>query len=230
MFILSLVFGYLLGSIPFGLVLCKLAGYGDIRKIGSGNIGATNVLRTGNKPLALATLLLDSGKGAIAVGLAYLLTRSFFPECTTIFVVDDPSPLCYPEGTKAFLYLAGLGAVLGHLFPIWLKFRGGKGVATTLGTLLAISPLLGAITCLTWFTSALIFRISSLSALIAIGFTPLVAHYLYNDTNLSILCAVITALVYFKHRENIKRIFAGTEPKIGKGKDKAKSQQKDGQK
>lgn len=190
----SALLGYFLGSIPFGLVLCKMAGYGDIRKIGSGNIGATNVLRTGNKPLALATLLLDSGKGAIAVILSI------------IFVNFEAA------------MLAGFFALLGHCYPVWLKFKGGKGVATTLGTLIALVPTLGGIACSIWFLSALAFRISSLSALIAVGLTPIIAHYLYNDPNLSGFCAAITALVYLKHRENIKRIFKGNEPKIGKKK------------
>lgn len=191
-YIIAAIFGYFLGSIPFGLVLCKIFGYGDIRKIGSGNIGATNVLRTGNKLLALATLLLDSGKGAIVV----LITLYF--------------------ANFNIALLAGFCALIGHCYPIWLKFKGGKGVATTLGTLLSLAPLLGGLACLIWFMSALLFRISSLSALIAIGTTPILAHYLFNDPNLSGACAGITALVYLKHRENIKRIFAGTEPKIGK--------------
>jgi len=193
-YLLVALLGYLLGSIPFGLVLCKLFGYGDIRKIGSGNIGATNVLRTGNKPLALATLILDSGKGAIVV----IIALAFFN---------------YPAAL-----LAGFFALLGHCFPIWLKFKGGKGVATTLGTLIAIQPILGGITCIIWFISALMFRISSLSALIAVGLTPLISHLLYNNTTLSGFCAFIAALVYIKHRDNIKRIFAGEEPKIGKKK------------
>lgn len=192
----AILFGYLLGSIPFGLVLCKLAGLGDIRKIGSGNIGTTNVLRTGNKPLALATLLLDSGKGAIAVLIVLIIS------------------------THEASMLAGLAALIGHCFPIWLKFKGGKGVATTLGTLIAIAMPLGGLTCMIWMVGALIFRISSLAALIAVGLSPVIAHYLYNDPNLSSLCAAIAALVFWKHRENIHRIFAGTEPKIGQGKNK----------
>ncbi len=185
---------YLLGSIPFGLVLCKLAGYGDIREIGSGNIGATNVLRTGNKPLAVLTLILDSGKGAVAVLLAY-------------YFADFNAAM-----------LAAFAVLLGHLYPVWLKFKGGKGVATTLGTLIALKWPLGLIACGIWLTSAIIFRYSSLSALIAVGATPAIAHYIYNDANLSGLCAMIAAFVYLKHRENIKRLFAGQEPKIGKKK------------
>ena len=188
------LFGYFLGSIPFGLVLCKLFGLGDIRAIGSGNIGATNVLRTGNKPLALATLLLDSGKGAIASLITY-----------AIFDLNAAM-------------LAGLFAIIGHCYPIWLKFKGGKGVATTLGTLLAIAWPVGLAACATWLVSALIFRISSLSALIAIGLTPLIAHLLIGNSNLSFVCALISAIVYLKHRDNIKRLFAGEEPKLGKKK------------
>ncbi len=190
-YLLCALLGYLLGSIPFGLVLSRIAGYGDIRKIGSGNIGATNVLRTGNKPLAFATLLLDSGKGAIAVIIALALVNY-----------------------NAAL-IAGFFALLGHCFPIWLRFKGGKGVATTLGTLIAIQPLLGGITCIIWFISALIMRISSLSALIAVGLTPVISHFLYHNSNLSGFCAFVAALVYIKHRDNIKRLFNGDEPKIG---------------
>lgn len=191
---LAATIGYVLGSIPFGLVLCKLAGLGDIRTIGSGNIGATNVLRTGNKPLALATLLLDSGKGAIAV----VIMGSLF-------------------GFNAAM-IAGLFALIGHCYPVWLKFQGGKGVATTLGTLIALAPLVGLITCVIWLMTALLSRISSISALVAVGFSPLAANYIYGNANLSGLCALIAALVYIKHRENIKRLFEGKEPKIGRSK------------
>src|SRR5687767_5336877 len=142
--LLALLAGYLLGSIPFGLVLTKAAGLGDIRQIGSGNIGATNVLRTGNKPLALATLLLDGGKGAIAA----LIAAQFSPLLAVI---------------------AGGAALLGHLFPVWLRFKGGKGVATTLGTLIAINWMVGVAACLTWLAVAFALRISSLSALAAVA-------------------------------------------------------------
>lgn len=193
-FLIAAIGGYLLGSIPFGLVLTRLAGYGDIRAIGSGNIGATNVLRTGNKPLALATLLLDSGKGAIAVGVALYFS------------------------TFEVAMVAGFFALVGHLFPVWLKFKGGKGVATTLGTLLALKWPLGLAACALWLLSAVITRYSSLSALVAIGLAPVIAHFLYHDANLSGLCGVIATLVFFKHRANIKRLFEGAEPKIGKKK------------
>ncbi len=187
---------YLLGSIPFGLVLCRLFGYGDIRKIGSGNIGATNVLRTGNKPLALATLLLDSGKGAIAVVATDLLTHGDFN----------------------LMMIAGFAALIGHLFPVWLKFKGGKGVATTLGTMLALAPWVGLAACAIWLFVAAIFRYSSLAALVAIGLSPLISSYMYDNENLAGVLGVITLLVYFKHRANLQRLFRGEEPKIGKKK------------
>jgi glycerol-3-phosphate acyltransferase PlsY len=208
-YIISALFGYLLGSIPFGLVLCKIFGLGDIRSIGSGNIGATNVLRTGNKPLALATLLLDSGKGAIAV-----LAIPFLIGAVLFFLEGLHADTNY----NLLGMLAGFFALIGHCYPVWLKFKGGKGVATTLGTLIAIYWPLGLAACAIWLISALIFRISSLSALIAVGLTPIIAHFMTGNANLSGLCALIAALVYVKHRENIKRIFAGTEPKIGKKK------------
>lgn len=191
------ILGYLFGSIPFGLVLSKLAGYGDIRKIGSGNIGATNVLRTGNKPLALAVLLLDSGKGAAAV----LAAHHF--------------------GTFEAAMAAGLFAILGHMFPVWLKFKGGKGVATTLGMLLALAPTVGAGACLVWLMTAALFRYSSLAALGAIFATPALAHIIYADAHLTGVCAIITVLVWFKHRANIQRLVKGEEPKIGKKGKKA---------
>ena len=197
-YLITAMFGYLLGSIPFGLVLCKIFGLGDIREIGSKSIGATNVLRTGNKSLALATLLLDSGKGAIAV----LITASILSDFNASMI-------------------AGLFALIGHCHPIWLKFKGGKGVATAAGTLLALVWPLGLSACAIWLLSALIFRISSLSALITAGLTPLIAHYMYDNSNLSGFCAMMATLIYIKHRPNIKRIIAGEEPKIGK-KEKTK--------
>jgi len=218
--LLALGFGYLIGSIPFGLVLCKMAGLGDIRKIGSGNIGATNVLRTGNKPLAAATLILDIGKGAIAV----LLTILFFSKsCEFIHCITDPCPCVrYPFPVILMAMLAGFGALLGHCYPIWLKFKGGKGVATTLGTLIAISPIVGLITCILWLITALIFRISSLSALVAVGLSPFIAtafsSSIYLSNYLPYFCAAIAFLVFIKHRENIKRIIKGEEPRINLNK------------
>ena len=191
---LVLILSYLLGAVPFGLVFTRMAGLGDIRDIGSGNIGATNVLRTGRKDLALATLLLDAGKGAIAV----LVTR--------YFVSPELAPL------------AGAAAFIGHCFPVYLGFKGGKGVATFLGTLFAISWMLGLATAGIWLLSAAIFRISSLSALIASLLAPLVSYYLIGpDTWLPI--AFMTLVIYIRHKTNIERILRGEEPKIGK-KDK----------
>lgn len=193
-YVIAIIGGYLLGSIPFGLILTRLGGYGDIRAIGSGNIGATNVLRTGNKKLALATLVLDSLKGALAVGIAL-----YFASFDVAMV-------------------AGLAALIGHLFPVWLKFKGGKGVATALGILIALKPLIGIAACGIWLLVATVLRYSSLSALVAIGTSPLLAHYFYQDANLTGLCGVIAALVFFKHRANIRRLINREEPKIGQKK------------
>ena len=190
---LASVLGYILGSIPFGLVLARLGGYGDIRKIGSGNIGATNVLRTGNKPLAFLTLLLDSGKGALAALAALFLLGA------------EPA------------VLAGVAAVIGHNFPIWLKFKGGKGVATTLGTLIAIAWPVGLGACATWLLAALIFRMSSLAALIALAAAPVYAHLL--DLPLvAMASALLTALAWVRHHANIRRILKGEESRISFGK------------
>ncbi|HQX27414.1 MAG TPA: glycerol-3-phosphate 1-O-acyltransferase PlsY [Alphaproteobacteria bacterium] len=213
------IIGYLIGSIPFGFLLTKYAGYGDIRSIGSGNIGATNVLRTGNKRLALLTLLLDGGKGAAAVYLAQLA-------------------MTY----DASLY-AAVGAFLGHLFPVWLKFKGGKGVATTIGIFLALLPQLGFTVILIWLSVALIFRMSSLAALVAVGLSPAIAWYLTKDYTSTVvspdgstiwyvnshvdflpyICAFMAVLVFYKHKENILRLLKGQEPKIGKKNDPAKT-------
>lgn len=191
--ILAALLGYLLGSIPFGLVLTRLAGLGDIRTIGSGNIGATNVLRTGNKPLALATLLLDSGKGALAALLAL-----------------------WAAGPDAALLAAG-GAMLGHTFPVWLGFKGGKGVATALGVLLAVAWPVGIGACLTWLVVAALFRISSLSALVALALAPVTALWLAG-TPVAVLALFIAVLVFIRHDANIRRLLKGEEPKIGKKK------------
>ena len=188
----GIIGGYLLGSIPFGLVITRAFGLGDIRDIGSGNIGATNVLRTGRKDLALLTLICDTGKGAAAV----LLASQF--------------------GLQAEMG-AALGSVLGHLYPVWLNFKGGKGVATTLGVLLAFAPLAGLGACLTWLASALLFRISSLSALIAMASAPFFTAYFYKP-EWCWLTGTIALIVWIKHKDNIKRLFKGEEPKIGKKK------------
>jgi glycerol-3-phosphate acyltransferase PlsY len=190
--IAAIVFGYLLGSIPFGLILTRLAGFGDIRKIGSGNIGATNVLRTGNKTLALATLLLDGAKGAVAV----LVARHFNPELAVY---------------------AGAAAFIGHIFPIWLKFKGGKGVATGLGILLAINWIIGVLACLTWLVVAFVFRYSSLSALLAMALAPVYAIWLGTPEQVW-LGIGLAVLVWIRHHENIRRLLKGEEPKIGRKK------------
>jgi acyl phosphate:glycerol-3-phosphate acyltransferase len=196
--LIGLVGGYLLGSIPFGLLLTRAAGLGDVRTIGSGNIGATNVLRTGNKKLAAATLVLDCLKGTAAV----LLAQTWL----------GPTPAL----------AAGLGAFLGHVFPVWLGFKGGKGVATYIGALLGLMPLLAGVFCGVWLLVAAVTRYSSLSALIAsmavLGATWMVAspyQSLINRPPMLLVLAVMTALLYIKHRPNIARLAAGTEPKIG---------------
>ncbi len=184
--------GYLVGSIPFGLILTRAAGLGDIRKIGSGNIGATNVLRTGRKGLAAATLLLDGGKGAVAV----LIAQHWGPDMAI---------------------LAGCGALFGHLFPLWLHFKGGKGVATSLGVLLALDWRIGLIACATWLLIALLFRFSSLAALAAMATAPIAAWFIATR-QLAAVALLIAALVWLRHRRNIRRLLTGKEPKIGKKK------------
>ncbi|MEO1150809.1 MAG: glycerol-3-phosphate 1-O-acyltransferase PlsY [Pseudomonadota bacterium] len=188
----SAVLGYGLGSIPFGLVLTKLAGLGDIRAVGSGNIGATNVLRTGRKDLALLTLLLDSGKGAIAVFAA--MTLDWRPEIAAAF------------------------AMLGHCFPVWLGFRGGKGVATYLGTILMLLFPAGLFACLTWLVTAGVTRISSLSALVATAATPLILFAMGRPAY-CIAALGMTGFVFIRHKANIARLIKGTEPKIGRKSD-----------
>jgi glycerol-3-phosphate acyltransferase PlsY len=187
---LALVIGYLLGSIPFGLVLTRLAGTQDLRTIGSGNIGATNVLRTGRKGLAAATLILDALKGTAAVLIGG-----------------------YLGGPDAAM-LGGLGAFLGHLFPVWLKFRGGKGVAVYIGILIGLIWPAAILFCAIWLGIAFALRYSSLSALTASVITPIVL-WLVGHTALATLFAALTLLLIYMHRENIKRLMAGTEGKIG---------------
>ena len=182
--------GYLLGSIPTGVILARAMGLGDLRKIGSGNIGATNVLRTGNKRAAALTLLGDALKGVAAV----LLARAF----------------AAPDAVQ----LAALAAFLGHCFPVWLGFKGGKGVATFLGLMLALVPLAGVIACAIWALTAKLGKMSSLAALMAAGWSPIVLFLLgYRD--FLALATVLAVLVYVRHASNIARIRAGTEPRIG---------------
>ena len=186
---IALVFGYLLGSIPFGLLITRAAGLGDVRKIGSGNIGATNVLRTGNKGLAAATLLLDALKGTAAV----LLAGHFSPD---------------------FGLAAGFGAFLGHLFPVWLGFKGGKGVATYLGVLLGLAWQGMLVFAVVWLAMAFLFRYSSLAALVAAVIVP-IALYFIGTPQIAGLFAVMSLIVIIKHHANISRLLAGTEGKIG---------------
>lgn len=183
------VLAYLLGSVPFGIVMARLFGLGDLREIGSGNIGATNVLRTGSKPAAALTLLGDAGKGGAAVLLARWLLG------------EDAAQV------------AGLMAFLGHCFPVYLGFKGGKGVATFLGTLLALSFPLGVVACLTWLAAAAAFRISSLAALIAAASSPLWALWLHPVA--ALLCVGLAGLIFYRHGANIRRIRDGSEPRIG---------------
>jgi glycerol-3-phosphate acyltransferase PlsY len=186
----ALLFGYLCGSIPFGLILTRNAGLGDLRTIGSGNIGATNVLRTGNKKLAALTLLADALKGTIAVVVARQVI-----------------------GMEAAL-IAGLGAFLGHLYPVWLKFKGGKGVATYLGVLLGLAPVIVLVFAAVWLSMAKLFRYSSLAALAAAAVVP-VALYLYGRPEVASLFVILSVITFLKHHENIRRLLAGTESRIG---------------
>jgi glycerol-3-phosphate acyltransferase PlsY len=185
----ALAVGYLLGSIPFGLLLTRAAGLGDIRAIGSGNIGATNVLRTGRKGLAAATLILDAVKGLAAV----LICATFGP----IAAIG-----------------AAIGAVLGHMFPIWLRFKGGKGMATALGVMWGLSWPVGAITCAAWLLIAAVFRYSSLATLLSIVIGTLAA-WLTVDWRVALAITVLVPLVWVRHHENIARLLKGTESKIG---------------
>lgn len=188
----ALACGYAIGSIPFGLLLTRAAGLGDIRSVGSGNIGATNVLRTGNKKVAAATLLLDGGKGAVAV----LLAQRFGPD---------------------IIIVAAAGALLGHLFPVWLRFQGGKGVATALGILLALSPPVGGLACLTWLVTAFLFRYSSLAALLALAAAPAFSWW-FADPQRTEFCIAMAILVWIRHHENLRRLLKGEESRIGGSK------------
>lgn len=186
---IALSFGYLCGSIPFGLILSKMAGLGDIRNIGSGNTGATNVLRTGNKKIAAAVLVADVLKGTIPV----LIAAQFGIELAMA---------------------AGFGAFLGHLYPIWLKFKGGKGIATYIGVLLGLAPIAVLAFAIVWLTMAVIFRYSSLSAICAVTVVP-IALYFLEYPHFAILFAIISSIAIAKHHANIKRLLLGNESKIG---------------
>ncbi|ODT69174.1 MAG: glycerol-3-phosphate acyltransferase [Pelagibacterium sp. SCN 63-23] len=188
--LLAAVLGYLGGSVPFGLILTRAAGLGDIRKIGSGNIGATNVLRTGNKKVAAATLVLDALKAVLPV----LVARYFWGE----------------DAAR----VAALGAFLGHCFPVWLGFKGGKGVAVMIGSLLALSWPVGLIFCAVWLLIAFTRKMSSLAALTAAATAPIFAYVVVGE-RLAIVVAALALLLFFQHRENIGRLLKGTEPTIG---------------
>ena len=188
--LLPLLVGYLLGSIPFGLLLARVGGKGDIRAIGSGNIGATNVLRTGSKWLAAATLLLDAAKGAAAV----LLAQAF-----------------WPEGVQ----FAAAGAMIGHLYPVWLRFAGGKGSATLLGVLIPLLPIAAAVYSLIWVGLLLTTRLASVASMVAAASAPLSAGVMDRDEYFPMLL-LFAILVIWKHRANIQRLLAGTEPRVGK--------------
>ncbi len=190
---LAAVGGYLLGSVPWGLVLTRMAGMGDIRQIGSGNIGATNVLRTGNKFLAFLTLVLDASKGGVA---AYLLTRF---------------------GSDIAGMIAGFCAVLGHNFPVWLGFKGGKGVATTLGVLIVVAWPVGVLACATWLLTAGTFRYSSLAALIALAASPFYGIW-FIGPEVAVMAGGLAVLAFIRHHANIKRLVSGQETKIGQKK------------
>ncbi len=195
----AIVLGYLLGSIPFGLLLTRAAGLGDVRAIGSGNIGATNVLRTGNKGLAAATLLLDAGKGLAAV----LLARTFWGETAAL--------------------VAGLAAFAGHILPVWLNFKGGKGVATYIGVLLGLNWIVSLIFCAVWLVIALARRYSSLAALTAATTSPIFAYVVpgTGDLALPAACGLMSVALMLTHWRNIERLWKGTEPKIGEEKPRA---------
>ncbi|MEQ8396874.1 glycerol-3-phosphate 1-O-acyltransferase PlsY [Thalassobaculum sp.] len=193
-FYAAVALAYLLGSVPFGLVLTKLAGLGDIRNIGSGNIGATNVLRTGRKGLAAATLLLDGGKGGVAV----LIAAQYGPDMAV---------------------LASGGVLLGHCFPVWLRFKGGKGVATAIGVWLALSWPVGLIACAIWLVVAAVLRYSSVAALVALAVAPLVAWQI-DGPQYAELGAFIAALVWIRHHENIARLLRGKEGRINLSRSK----------
>lgn len=197
-FIAAALFGYLLGSIPFGLVLTRAAGLGDVRKIGSGNIGTTNVLRTGRKDLAAATLVLDALKGTVAVLIAW----QWGPNTAV---------------------LAALGAFIGHCYPVWLGFKGGKGVATYIGVLLGLKLVAGLAFCAIWLAVALATRYSSLSALLASLATPALLWW-FGEGQMAELALLLTILIWWKHRENISRLLSGKETRIGKKDERSQTE------
>jgi glycerol-3-phosphate acyltransferase PlsY len=217
MVLLALSFGYALGSVPFGLLLTRGAGLGDIRAIGSGNIGATNVLRTGNKGLAAATLLFDTLKGTAAVLLTWLLVnwlaggQSGVTPSSSIAQNDAATQFNWAQ---FYVQCAGLGAFLGHLFPVWLSFKGGKGVATYIGVLLGLAWKLALVFCAVWLVVAVVTRYSSLAALVAATLAPLGA-LVFSGWQLAVVMALMSGLLIYRHEANIRRLVAGEESKIG---------------
>ena len=196
---IAAVSGYLLGSVPWGLVLTKMAGLGDIREIGSGNIGATNVLRTGNKFLAFLTLILDASKGAVAA-------------------------LIFMQFSEMAGLIAAFAAVLGHNFPVWLKFKGGKGVATTLGALLMVSWPVGVLTCCVWLVVASTFKYSSLASISSVIAAPLIAWQIFNNEEVAYMAVGLAVLSVIRHKDNIRRLIKGEETKIGQKKAEKKDE------
>ena len=194
------LFGYFMGSIPFGLLLTKISGLGDIRNIGSGNIGATNVLRTGNKKIALLTLILDGTKGGLAIYVVNIFQS---------FIEFD-----FTDNINFFQSLVAVSAVIGHCFPIWLNFKGGKGVATGFGTIIFLNIYIGMIALLIWAAIAKLFRISSLSALISYLFIPILMFFFTSEKSFFIASVLISLICFLQHRENIKRLLNRSEAKI----------------
>ena len=207
----AFVLGYLLGSIPFGIIVTRAAGAGDVREIGSGNIGATNVLRTGRKGLAAATLLLDAVKGAAAVIVVLLAWGYLAPHPASI---SAEARGAIAEVGRYSIAAAAIGALVGHCFPVWLRFRGGKGVATFLGALFPMSPPGGIAFIVIWLAAAYLTRYSSLAALLAVGSAPIIA-WLMGGQFIGATLLVMAAVVIFRHSENIARLRAGTERRIG---------------
>ncbi len=214
-YLVAILGGYLLGSIPFGLVLTRLAGLGDIRDIGSGNIGATNVLRTGRKDLAAATLILDAGKAGLAVLITLWLAPGFYAAALWVEL-------------NLLGLIAGASAFVGHCFPIWLNYKGGKGVATFVGLLLASMWQVGLAFCGIWLLTALVLRMSSLAALVGALAAPILAWYLDPRGESWKIVTLLTLIIYWRHRANIARIATGKEPKIGAKKKEAAEAAKPG--
>ena len=215
-YVIAAVVGYLLGSVPFGLIITRAAGVGDVRKIGSGSIGATNVLRTGRRELAAMTLLLDAAKGFVAVVLATTVLQQLFPSTDSLDNLIS---------TTFSAYIAAIAVFIGHCFPVWLGFKGGKGVATMIGVLFALVWQVGLIFCVVWLIIAFTQRISSVSAITAAVTAPIFTYVAYlmgwastDGLGLTTVVALLSLLLIVRHSSNIARLMAGTEPKIGQSK------------